>query len=750
MTPLSRSLLLPGLLLLSCGCQPEPTRPGKDDTGTVDTENPDSGDSGDTDLPDLPWNGEDLDETLARELSASRSVPEAFYDALGVLGVDAGDFNYPDAGATFAAIPTRLHWTDTLRHQGDTAPLFAFMIGDEVESALAAEQRLVLRDLIAAQSIFITRDSFLGLRYDEKITALDEDEPLLAALRAFYEHAPVDGATNLPKASWGEIEAQVALQVESLPEDARLPLALCIGGLLRVAELRDQALMGNGLVDAETWRDLASAFFRGDTGFSTHTHDYGTDAFPGVDFLTLAKAAQLAARVVESARTELESVELQPGAELELEGPLGTIRVTFEATTTIWDGQDARYFLALDAGGDDTWFDLIAVNRSFDQPVAVALDLAGDDLYRNSSTWSIDDATVTVSAARGQGAGLFGIALLDDAAGDDSYHASGICQGVGVFGAGMLLDHQGQDTYQGYYAAQGSASFGFGILLDLGDSADRYETLQMGQGYGGPMGMGWLVDQAGDDSYEAISDPIIWDWAGEGSNWSGSQGFGYGVRDGFFEAGAPIFSGGLGALLDLDGDDDYTCAVMCQAFGYAFGTGIFFDVSGDDDHLVTHKYALGSATHWAASAYVDLQGEDTYRNNDDDECIGEGYDASVAWHLDLGSENDTYILDNYGEFTLGVARHPALGVLINEGGDDLYQLPDSTYAIGTVTIDEGDRSGYLAGVPALGMFLDLGGKDQYAGAREDVGEGLEWRQINPLGGDWDAKLDFGYGLDSSE
>jgi hypothetical protein len=326
-----------------------------------------------------------------------------------------------------------------------------------------------------------------------------------------------------------------------------------------------------------------------------------------------------------------------------------------------------------------------------------------------------------------------------------------LAQGSGIFGVGVLIDHDGGDTYEGYDSCQGHAQFGFGLLADLGSGNDSYETLQQSQGYGGPRGIGWLIDDGGDDTYLAIAEPLIYDWAGEGSNWSGSQGFGYGVRDGYFTPGAPIFSGGLGGLFDLAGDDDFQCAVMCQGFGYAFGAGLFFDAGGDDDHLITHKYGTGAATHWAIGIYLDDGGIDTYRNSGDDECIGLGYDASVAFHIDRGAEADVYTIENVGDFAVGVSRIPALGVLINEGGDDEYHIPGAgNRALGRSRLEPGNRDGYLATVINLGMFLDLGGAaDLYDIARDDVGNALEWIQTEPDDPDeWDPQYDFGYGLDT--
>jgi hypothetical protein len=694
-----------------------------------------------------PSAGEDLDERTTRELRADYALPAEFYAALDTLGIAPRDLFFPDAGATFSAIPTRLHWTDTLRHQGDLAPVFAHMVAEDVEAAVAAGPEESARELLVAQYTYNDRDAFVTSRYDRKITA-DSDTALLDALRAFYQHAPVQGDLDVPSAAWADIEADVRAQVATLPAGAQDALALALPALVKAAEMRDAAFLDSGLVDVDTWTLMARSFWEGTGGFSTYSHDYGTNLHPAVDWELLARAGMLAVRAIESLRLDLASVPLQPGAGLDLDAPLGRVTVRWEDAADEWRTDGAGWFLLVDGGGNDTYYENVAANTSFWLPVSVVLDLQGDDDYRVSSSWTIDDLTIPIAEARSQGAGLFGIAILDDAAGDDHYFGSALVQGTGVFGVGVLLDHAGNDVYQGYRSSQGHAEFGYGLLADFGDGNDRYETLDTSQGYGGPRGIGWLVDEGGDDTYLAIKDPLVVDWAGEGSNWSGSQGFGFGVRDGFFTPGAPIFSGGLGGLFDLSGNDEYQCAVMCQGFGYAFGTGIFYDAGGDDTHLTTHKYAMGAATHWAVGVYLDMDGADTYTNDDDDECIGEGYDGSVAFHLDRGQGNDVYTLDNFGDFTLGVALHPSLGVLINEGGDDTYSVPGAgLLAIGRACTNAGDRAGYMAGVPTVGMFFDLGGTDTYGIARAGPADGSEWIQDDAACDGWAAGLDLGYGLD---
>ncbi len=736
-------LLILVLSLPLAACQDE----ADDDSAAGDDDAADDDDSAAG--PQLPTAGEDLDERATRELAAGWELPGAFYDGLDALGVGLEDLNYPDAGSTFDNTETRLHWTDTLRHDGERAPTFAHMVAEDVEGALAmGDDDGRLRDLLVAQYTYNDRDDYVTSRYDRQyVLAEGDDQPLLTALQVWYEHEPVAGHPDPPAESWAEIAEGVTDDVRDFPLAMQEPLALAIYALIDVAEMRDEALTSKGVLDMDEWAALHDTYYNGNTDYSTYSHDFGTDAHPGVDWELLARAGQLALRAVESLRIALADVPPEGGAMLGLVGPLGKIKLRLDDDDDEYSHGD--YFLIVDAAGDDLYQDQVCTNTSIHLPVSVLLDLEGADTYTHTGGWEIEDGYIPLLSARMQAAGIFGIAVLDDAQGDDTYHAPALAQGAGVFGVGVLADHGGNDVYRGYYDCQGHAQFGYGLLVDLGDGDDRYETLQQSQGYGGPRGIGWLVDEAGDDTYLAIEEPIVWDWAGEGTNWTGGQGFGYGVRDGYFEAGAPIFSGGLGALFDLDGNDSFQCAVMCQGFGYAFGTGLFYDAAGDDDHLTTHKYSLGSATHWAVGLYVDVQGADTYRNDGDDECIAEGYDASVAFHIDRGEEADTYTLDNAGDFTLGVSRIPALGVFLNEGGDDEYHVPGAgNRAIGRTYTADGNRDGYLGAVASVGMFFDLGGTDVYDIAREEVTNGGEWIQTDPDGGDWDPLYDFGYGLDA--
>ncbi|MFO0756614.1 MAG: hypothetical protein U0359_08995 [Byssovorax sp.] len=745
-----------GLLLAALGpfaaCESAPSEP------VVPADAGDAGDASDAMEagPLTATAGEDIDTRTPRDLEPSYTLPPEFGAALSELSLTSKDLSFPDLGLTFDKERTRLHWTDLVRHQGDLAPGFGSMVATDVETAMElADPAAQARDLLVAQGTYGLRDGFVASRFDKAITVLAEGQPLLDALEAFYVHAPVPGGPAVAT-PWESVEPAVAEQVSRFSLPAQIALAQAIRGLLVAAEMRDSAFTKNGVRTMEQWAVDAPAYWK--KRLTVAGYPLGRDLADGVDFEELARAGQIAVRAVESARVALAGEPTTPGAKLDLTGPLGRIALSMEATDDMWTGKD--FFLLVDAGGNDTYTGDIASNVDLYHPVTVVLDLAGNDQYKPSFAFDIKAGKLPSEKKLGskQAAGMFGIAVLDDGAGDDTYLCTTSCQGYGLFGVGVHIDRGGSDVYKGYALSQGAAEYGYGLLLDTGGSKDTYETYQTSQGYGGTRGIGWLVDDGGDDDYLAIEDPIISNWAGEGTNWSGSQGFGFGLR--IFPQGTTpgvYLSGGLGGLFDLAGNDHYKCAVMCQGFGYFFGAGMLYDKAGDDEYVVSHKYGMGGATHQSIGLFLDDGGADkhTYLGHGSTgggEGVGLGYDLGVAFHIDRGKENDTYDFPVEIGWIMGFSRHPSLGVLINEGGDDTYHAIGiaGEKAFGTAEAFSTDRSAAAGTLktPTLGMFLDLGGKnDVYDLSHAGIGNGAKWTQTTPLGDGWDPALDHGYGLD---
>ena len=348
-----------------------------------------------------------------------------------------------------------------------------------------------------------------------------------------------------------------------------------------------------------------------------------------------------------------------------VETPWGKVIIAAAGATR----HDKDALLIIDLGGDDVYDR--PVDRS-DNEVSVIIDLGGDDVYRDHA----------------QGAGVFAVDILLDAAGDDSYQAGDIAQGAGVFGVGVLWDLEGSDSYQARIFAQGAGFMGAGLLVDS-TGADSYILGSAGQGLGAPAGHGMLLDAAGNDTYTAGGrkfDPRGWsEDYGDYHQGDVSESMAQGVGLGWRERGA----GGIGTLADLSGNDVYVADYFAQGSGYWLGAGTLFDAQGNDRYLA-RRYAQGAGVHYAAGALLDDAGNDVYS----------------SWAVSQGSGHDN-----------------ALGVLSDESGNDSYVM---------------DQNGFLGQAASnacgVGLLLDAAGKDQYAG---NFGAGMGfsgWDQIRQAQG----------------
>ncbi len=240
------------------------------------------------------------------------------------------------------------------------------------------------------------------------------------------------------------------------------------------------------------------------------------------------------------------------------------------ADTTVYDPTLIR-------GG--ATFSLDGQEKRFDgRGQMLTLDLGGNDVYRNNAGGVLvgepELASQLLSGAQDlmpspgvRGVDTFRVALALDLGGNDRYESpppsfaqAGI-QGAGIGGVGILWDVAGDNTYAATTQAQGFGGGtsipvqcpqtcaripvpGLGILISTG-GADRYTASDRAQGMGeglaltmmpinaglsGP-GIGILFDRAGNDEYRILAH----DAAGIGSG-----------------------IGGVGLLLDANGDDTYS------------------------------------------------------------------------------------------------------------------------------------------------------------------------------------------------
>jgi len=175
------------------------------------------------------------------------------------------------------------------------------------------------------------------------------------------------------------------------------------------------------------------------------------------------------------------------------------------------------------------------------------------------------------------------------------------------------------------------------------------------------------VGDACDDTYDAL-DLVTVDLGGNDVYLNG--------------AGSGVAGAGVGVALDLgEGNDTYRSASFAQGFGLA-GVGLLYDEGGSDVYSAM-AFAQGSSTAGAGILY------------------------------DAGAGNDQYLTDLVENSTLTkAATLGGVGVLVDEGGDDVYQqggLDGFDYgAAGGVAllVDEAGDDQYLS--PDLHVFLDTG------------------------------------------
>lgn len=356
----------------------------------------------------------------------------------------------------------------------------------------------------------------------------------------------------------------------------------------------------------------------------------------------------------------------------------------------------------LDPGGDDRYGPRAGSSLESPSGVTLAIDLGGDDEH------GAKDADGCA------GFGVAGIAVVVDARGADRYAARAGGQGAGFFGVGILVDLEGDDVYGADSNAQGAAACGLGILFD-GAGKDSYRVGANGQGFGAVRGVGLLADGRGDDSYR--SGGLVPDAGRDASrSVSMSQGFGFGYR--FLDARLQLqgfVSGGIGALVDAEGNDAYESDVFGCGGAYFLALGLLVDGGGSDRYRAG-RYGLGGAVHHAAALLLDLGGDDAYES-DSTVTSGCGHDFACGLHVDLAGA------DRYETKTmsLGAANAAgAFGLLFNLGGDDRYRGDGS--CLGKVV-----RGEYQPGMTPVSraLFVDCGGKDSYAG-REGAADGKFW------------------------
>ncbi|MFM7261529.1 MAG: hypothetical protein ACKO3W_13095, partial [bacterium] len=364
-------------------------------------------------------------------------------------------------------------------------------------------------------------------------------------------------------------------------------------------------------------------------------------ALQGLPALTPAEAAQMIAHfdVIPEISPEVaasEVIELPEALRGAVEGTIVNASEIPELGWVVVGGTGANtYDLAkiagvFDLGGDDRyrWGAAQGAHR-------LVVDLAGNDLHS------------APEGALGPAAALGAFAAIDDYGGNDVYEGGALTGGAAL-GVSLILDRGGNDRYRGGSWSLGAAAGGAALVVDLAGD-DEWNGEGMSLGVGGPLGVGAVVDVAGNDRATLGTRPSVYGVEGE------RRGFGMGFGFGFRLAAA----GGVGAYLDLAGDDRRKSGEFSQGCGYFLGLGLLFDREGNDE-VECDRYGLGGSAHQAAGVYLDGEGNDRYRGKTAVH-LGGAWDESIGVFIDSRGQDEYAVAG----LSLGGAANQSIALAID-------------------------------------------------------------------------------------
>lgn len=550
------------------------------------------------------------------------------------------------------------------------------------------------------------RRSLLGNPSDAYAKKSEENDALPNAVLALWQAAGKEPTPEYKKQLWND--------ASQVPVEVAKPAAM-----LLYAE-----------ADALKWRNLAFKQLQSKYELQKlydHILDPGEQDYDFVredlmnqsDLKLLVVGAEQLASAVDRACADLVKLQNVKDFRFEAETPIGLVLLDGAGSDTYSLQQACA--LIIDIAGEDTYY-AGAATTSAACPISVLIDISGNDRYVESPELDIvqvrdfskrKDWTTRPNTC----AAVMGYAYLVDSSGDDRYRGINRCQASAAYGVAVLLDSAGNDTYDCYQSGQGNATFGIAAVSDLAGN-DSYHCFTTSQGFGGVKGFGLLIDAAGNDSYTAENVLIDFPSAQDPKhNGNLSQGAGFGERADFTTGHS--LAGGVGALVDLAGDDVYISDIMAQGMGYWYGIGILSDGAGNDSYT-GYWYNQGSAAHFAVGILHDSDGNDVY-NAPCSMVQGAGHDFSLGFLLD-DAGNDSYTAAG---ICLGAGNANGIGIFWDKAGDDTYR-PTGNFTLGRPNI--GSRGSARDFDLCLGLFIDTGGNDSYPAEYPFAKNNSSWTQ----------------------
>lgn len=554
---------------------------------------------------------------------------------------------------------------------------------------------------------------------------IDSTKPMLKAIKDIYDFTHFEWKYNRfgEAADFPLIEKNLINEFNKIDKDLQLALAPTIIHLLQAYKFREIAMRNVDMKKAErVWRIR----FLGETQFDgMEYYPEMEDCAKDIDMNSMIYASYKLMETTEKLIKEIDSLKAQnkinwKELNLNIMTPIGRIILS-------GSGNDKHnhndVLLLIDFGGDDEYSGSAGSTQSLNQGVSLLIDLEGNDKYINDDEYMPS-----------QGSAVFGTALLYDLKGDDTYQSKRLSQGAAMFGVGILYDNEGNDKYEMLTDGQGAAYFGIGMAIDnMGD--DDYKFWGDGQGYGGVGGAGVLINRSGNDSYWAEYDSKKVNRKdkdhskGGQHNYTYCQGSGVGRRGDITDGHS--WAGGIGTLIDLEGDDKYVSGNWSQGCGYWYGMGYLWDGKGNDKYEST-SWSMACGAHFCLSGLFDEGGDDEFQIwYEQGVGMGFGHDYTITFFLNKGG-NDKYKLQENG---LGYAINMSQVFAFDTEGDDTYITGSkgSNYGWNNFTQHNPPAVGtmYLLYSDQISLFGDLKGNDNYISIdMESEKEGEDKRMKN--------------------
>lgn len=650
---------------------------------------------------------------------------------LGQVGFDRSDLGYQPKGYwnRFPLdVPYRLPSFDDLFAEPLKLYDFATVMGNTVETyldpAFADTSDVGLYKMLYGLGVDVRLGGFRSYSANLK-SAPTGDEPLLQAIEQVYGLAgkDVEYRTFGNRYGAGGAAEDIREQIAALPDTVEIIIAELIVNLADAIHWRTLAFRNcepEDMLRAYVIRNLAQT--QGDGQVYYPELD---DIAATIDWASLHYAALKTVAAAEQAeRALLPLVDMIPeDYEMQIETPYGTIALfspvydrdrvphpffsSIRAKLPDWMPYDATNTLCvIDFGRNSVWQGSPGATSSILNPVSVLIDLGGDDYY------GYEKKTYPPSA----GVGLMGIGVAIDSKGNDTYNGSIYAQGAGLFGVGVLLDRSGDDVYKAEESAQGCGYFGIGLCFD-GTGDDEFYLYGDGQGFGGiGGGVGVLGSFDGNDKYTAEPMSEVFnrgDYHSENKiNANNAQGAGFGRRGDGSDGHA--WAGGLGTIIDINGNDQYYSGNFTLGVGYWFGTGIVVDRSGND-HYKSCYFTQGSGAHYCNGILIDEGGDDFHELHETAGAgLAFGWDFTNALLINKGG-NDRYTAKM---ISFGLAQIRSNALFFDIGGNDEYLFAKDAVGLGAATWREDYEKpsklhAYNSYAKSFGGFIDIGGEDFY-------------------------------------